>query len=133
MQKRTLNNENSSDIRYDSKALSKINSLRLKSEFDNVRKNGKKYVSKYFLLIFTDSIDNKLKCGIICGRKFSKKAVTRNRVRRLIKESYRLIHNQLMTTHIIFIPRRSMIHSKMQDIHKNMVYSCKKVGLWKDK
>ncbi|HJO96124.1 MAG TPA: ribonuclease P protein component [Victivallales bacterium] len=133
MQKRTLNNENSSKIQYDSKALSSNNSLRLKSEFDNVRRNGKKYVSKYFLLIFTDSIDNKLKYGIICGRKFSKKAVTRNRVRRLIKESFRLINAQLKVNHIVFIPRKSMINSKMQDIHKEMINSCKKVGLWKQK
>jgi len=105
--------------------------LRLKSEFDFVRKNGIKYVGKYFLLVCVKSSEeDKLKIGIICGRKFNKNAVVRNRARRLLKESFRLIKAQITPSQIIFIPRKYIMDKSLQDVEIKMIDLLIKAGIW---
>lgn len=106
--------------------------LKLKSEFEFVRVNGKKFVGRYFLLVNSKSADEKLRIGIICGRKFCKKAVVRNRARRIIRESFRLIKQNIEVSHIIFIPRKRIIGKQLQDIQPEMIYLLEKAGLWKN-
>ena len=105
-------------------------SLRLKSEFDEIKANGSKFTSKIFILLHSATTDGNLKIGIICGRKFSKKAVTRNRVRRIVKEAFRLIRNRVASAHLIIIPRRGLELLKAQDIQYELIRAFKKTGLW---
>ncbi len=117
-------------IQYGKATLKSDNMLRLKSEFDFVRENGTKLVGKYFLLVYAKSPDDKLRIGVICGRKFSKKAVLRNRARRLIKESFRLPKAQIVDSHIIFIPRQRIMDKKLQEIQAEMIKLLVKAGIW---
>ena len=55
-------------------------------------------------------------CGVICSRKFDKRAVRRNRARRLLYEAFRLIRQELKPCRIIFIPRRPILDRKMQEV-----------------
>jgi len=107
----------------------KGDTLSLKSEFDQVRKCGKKFVGRYILLVASPPADGKLRFGIICGRKYSKKAVLRNRARRLIKESFRLLKSRIRPTHCVFIARAAMSGQKMQVIQKDMKRLLKKAEL----
>ena len=117
-------------IQYGKAELKSTEMLRLKSEFDFVKKNGIKYVGKYFLLVCAKASDNKLRIGIICGRKFNKKAVVRNRARRLIKESFRLIKAQIAVSHIIFIPRNRIMDRHLQDVQTEMIELLVKADIW---
>ena len=129
--KRTRKQDSSTYILQFGKAtLTAGETLNLKSEFDNVKINGTKFVGKYFLLVHTKSCDCKLRFGVVCGRKFSKNAVYRNRARRLIKESFRLIKSQISESHIVFIPRKRMLGKKLQDIQTEMIFLLKKANLW---
>lgn len=107
-------------------------SLRLKSEFDNTKVNSSKFISKSFILLHSISVDGDLRIGIICGRKFCKKAVTRNRVRRIVKEGFRLIRNQVALAHLILIPRRGLELLKAQDVQHELITAFKKIGLWNE-
>jgi ribonuclease P protein component len=111
------------------KTISKDNKLRLKSEFDYVRRDGVKYVGKYMLLVSAPSIDGKLRCGVICGKKYSNLAVKRNRARRLLWESFRLVKDQIKTAHLVMIPRWRMVSAKRQEIQQEMMFLAKKAGL----
>jgi len=104
--------------------------LRLKSEFDFVRENGIKYVGKYFLLVHSKAFAKRVRIGIICGRRFNKNAVTRNRARRLIKESFRLLKSQIAASDIIFIPRRRIMSKHLQDVQSEMIELLTKAGIW---
>ena len=105
----------------------------LKSEFDYIRNNGTKFVGRYILLVIAATPDDKLRYGVICGKKYSKKAVARNRARRLIKESYRLLKNGInKPVHFVFIARVAMKGKKMQDIQKEMLYLFKKAEIWQE-
>ncbi len=117
-------------LQFGKATLDSDKTLNLKSEFDNVKVNGTKYVGKYFLLVHTKAPDNRLRFGVVCGRKFNKNAVCRNRARRLIKESFRLIKSQICESHIVFIPRKRMIGKKLQDIQAEMIFLLKKAKLW---
>ena len=88
--------------------------LRLKSEFNYVRDKGTKYVGRYMLLVTSPTPDEKLRFGIICGKKYSKKAVLRNRARRLLKEAFRLLKSRVKPAHCLFITRIAMKDVKMQ-------------------
>lgn len=118
-------------VQYGIASLKHEEFLRLKSEFDFVKQNGIKFVSRSFILLYIlPSPDGKRRIGIICGKKFDKRAVTRNRVRRIFKESFRLIKNQAAMAHILFIPRKGAECHKAQDIQHEMIETFQKTALW---
>ena len=105
-------------------------SLRLKSEFDETKLNASKLVSRNFIMLYTKANEEQLRIGIICGRKFNKRAVTRNRVRRITKEAFRLIWSKVRHSHIILIPRRGIELLKTQDIQIEIITALKRTSLW---
>ena len=51
------------------------------------------------------SPDGTVRCGVICGKKYSLLAVKRNRARRLFWESFRLLKGFLPPCWLLLIPR----------------------------
>ncbi len=98
------------------RTLSKKDKLRFKSEFDYVRASGRKAVGKSMLAVVAPPPDALLKCGVVCGRKFSTLAVTRNRARRLLWESFRLLKPETAPCRMVLIPRRSIMGMKRQAV-----------------
>ena len=79
----------------------KIKTLKKNYEFQNVLSKGKFYIGKQITIYVTK---NKLKSNVI-GIAISTKtcdAVRRNRIKRLIRENYKLIKNDLYTGYNIF-------------------------------
>ena len=69
--------------------------------------------------------------GITVSKKIGK-AVTRVRVRRIIREAYRLIEDEqkLVYGNLLVIAARAKIaDAKMQDVKKDMLWCLKRVGL----
>ena len=68
------------------------NSTSLKSslDIDNVFKNGKKLSSKLMTLTFAVSKKNRLRIAFSVGKKSHDLAVTRNKLKRLMREAFRL-------------------------------------------
>ena len=99
------------------KTLKKEDKLKLKSEFENVRIHGEKIVSKGFLTVVVKSFDgiSNVRCGVICSRKYSVLAVHRNRARRLLFESFRLLKHDIEPCHIVLSPRKRMQNYKLDD------------------
>lgn len=64
-------------------------SLNRNEQFLNVYRNGKRSYHKYFTLYYVPNGLDKNRLGFRVGKKLAK-AVKRNRLRRLLKESYRL-------------------------------------------
>jgi ribonuclease P protein component len=102
------------------KTLRKPEKLRFKAEFDQVRLNGKKLVGTAFLAVCAPSPDGLTRCGVICSRKYSLLAVKRNRARRLLWESFRLLKEYMPACHMILIPRRKMEKRKRQEVTREL-------------
>lgn len=68
--------------------LAKVNRLRSYRDFRQVYESGKKYESAHLIiwaLLDSEIVSNEPKIGIVVSQKVSKKAVTRNRIKRQIK------------------------------------------------
>ncbi|OGV40242.1 MAG: ribonuclease P protein component [Lentisphaerae bacterium GWF2_45_14] len=113
-------------------SLNKTDKLRLKSEFEQVREHGTRYVSGDCVLSVSGSPDGRLRCGVVCGKKFSKKSVIRNRARRLLWESFRLLKPDIAICHMVLIPRQGMKGRKQQEIQMSFQRLLKKARLTTD-
>ena len=89
--------------------------LRFAADFAYVREHGSKYPGKLLVLVAAPPRAG-LRAGVVCGRKFSNLAVKRNRARRLLWESFRLLGNQINACEIIMIPRFPIRDAKMSQV-----------------
>ena len=83
--------------------MKKTGTLKSSYEFEHVMKKGKWFAGDLMSIYV---ISNNSKCnmlGIAVGKKFSKSSVKRNRVRRLIKEAYRLNEDIISKGYLIVI------------------------------
>ncbi|MCI6289107.1 MAG: ribonuclease P protein component [Lentisphaeria bacterium] len=107
--------------------------LILKSDFAAVRELGRKQVCFLAVMLYAGpdpkDVEPSARCGVICSRKFDKRAVRRNRARRLLHEAFRLTERELTPCRIIFIPRRAILNMKMQDVAHQLERLFRKAGL----
>jgi ribonuclease P protein component len=97
--------ENSSPQRL---RLKKQDKLRFKSQFEQIRRDGIKSVTSGMVVVVAPSPEGRLECGVICSKKYSLLSVVRNRARRLMWESFRMLKPNLSPCRILLIPRQKM-------------------------
>ena len=88
------------------RTLGKRDKFTLKNDFDEVRRLGKKVAAPGVLVVITPG--DRTRCGVVCGKKYSLSSVVRNRARRLLWESFRLLKPEIAPCRLILIPRRKM-------------------------
>lgn len=107
--------------------------LKLKKnyEFRRVLTKGKYYSGKY-IEVFAKPNNKKVNyIGIAIGVKIAK-AVKRNRIKRLIRENYRLIEKNLVTGYnIVFLWKRKIDikEATFSNIRKDMINIFKRIGI----
>ena len=89
--------------------LRKQDKIHLKSQFDQIRRDGKKFLAPGVVAVVAPSPTGRLECGVICSKKYSLLSVTRNRARRLLWESFRMLKPDLAVSRILLIPRKRML------------------------
>ena len=106
--------------------------LKNKSDFDFVREHGRRFTDAFYTLLAVSGAESGLagfKFGIICSRRFHKNAVVRNRARRLVSESVRLLKPRIAPCRIIVIPRRGIYRANMQEVRSRLERSLKHAGV----
>ncbi len=97
--------------------LCKADKLKTKSEFDAVKSEGSRISNELFTFLSLPVRDEvNPRCGVICSRKFHKRAVVRNRARRLLWESFRLLKKRISPCWMILIPKRKILNAGMPDV-----------------
>lgn len=92
--------------------------LKTKHEFEKVKKARKKFYSTAFCLNVCNNELTTPRLGLIIAKKQIKKAVDRNYIKRVVRESFRLQQHQLPLFDIIVIAQKQclvMNHSELQD------------------
>jgi ribonuclease P protein component len=105
-------------------------SLKKNYEFMRAFKKGKFFVGKYLVLY---AVPNNMKInrlGITTSKKVGK-SVTRNRFRRLVRESYRALEDFVKVGFdLVLVARRSEVSPSLFDISKELKYLLKKLSLF---
>lgn len=87
-------------IRY---TFPKENKLCLKRDVDRLFSEGKSFISYPLRVVYrlTENTDIKDKVLVVVGKKYHKRANKRNRIKRLIRENYRLERHSFISSDLI--------------------------------
>lgn len=80
--------------------------IRCKRQFDLVFKTGKRLYGRYFLAYYRSNALSHPRMGIITAKRNVRLAVARNRVRRVIREYFRLNQASLPAVDLVFIAKK---------------------------
>lgn len=109
----------------------KDNVLRKKADFDGIYKKGKSAGDRYVVVFTRPNGMEIVRTAFLASKKVGN-SVERNRARRLMKESYRLLHEDIPTgMDIIFVARNTITKTKQEEVARSMVKAMEKVDLIK--
>ncbi len=106
----------------------KLETIKNNRDFLKVYKKGTSYVGAYTVLYVLKRDDDAKRIGITASKKVGK-AVVRNRVRRLIRNSIIMEWKKLPAGYdYVFVARVKSAGSSLEQIHKNINYLVNKVN-----
>jgi ribonuclease P protein component len=106
--------------------------LKRRSDFQRVYRTGRSWANRYFVLYAFESDRLEGKVGFAAGKKLGC-AVTRNRVKRLLRETYR--HHQDLVRPglaLLLVGRKAMVNVKCDVVEKAFLSLGKKAGVFKE-
>lgn len=99
-------------------------------EFARIYKKGKFFVGKFIILYVLKNNLNVNRIGITVSKKIGK-SVKRNRIKRLIRENYRLYEDLVFDGYdFIFVARNNDVIPDFLDIRKEMKFLLKKLDVF---
>ena len=107
--------------------------LKSRKDFDRVYKKGDSAVSKYVVVLSLENGLGKDRISFLASKKVGN-SVKRNRARRLMKESFRLLAPDLRMTgnrDIVVIARNGICDVKMDEVKRSLRHALKKSGVVK--
>jgi len=106
--------------------------LRKQSEFERVFGYGKSLGGSTVAFYFAPNDLKYARAGFIVSKKVCRKAVERNRAKRLMREVFRLNKHRLKPVDIVFIARKGIKGKKFQDVERDFLRLAKKAGILRD-
>ncbi len=107
----------------------KFKAIKENRDFKKGYKKGESYISSLAVIYVIKNRYNHLRIGITASKKIGN-AVKRNRARRLIKESVRLLDiDKSLGYDLIFVARSKTTFSNMQRVKNEIEYNLKKAGI----
>ena len=100
--------------------LRKSSKLQRKSEFERLKSAPFRRAGSLMAVSVAPGEGKFAKCGVICSRKFSLLAVERNRARRMMWESFRLLGRRILPCRMVLIPRRRIKHAAQPDVMREL-------------
>ena len=106
--------------------------IRRKSEFQRVYHSGRSYANRYLVLYVFLEKGVGGKVGFAAGKKIGCAAV-RNRIKRILRESYRLHQDRLHPGYgILLVGRKALVGVKRQASEDAFLQLCRRAGILKD-
>ena len=103
--------------------------LKKKKDFQVVYSRGKSYANRFLVLYVFRSHGLQGKVGFAAGKKLGN-AVKRNRVKRLLRESYRLHQVEIEEGFsLLLVGRKAALDIKCQDLEKAFLALGRKAGI----
>lgn len=103
--------------------------MRQKADFERVRSHGQTWRHPLFVLSVCRNEGAVTRVGIVAGKKIGK-AVTRNRVRRLLREAARLLYGRLAPGwDVVLIARPAAVGVKMPPVYAALADLARRAGV----
>ena len=103
--------------------------LKKKKDFQAVYSRGKSYANRFLVLYVFRSKEFQGKVGFAAGRKLGN-AVKRNRIKRLLRESYRLHQDGIEEgISLLLVGRKAALTARCQDLEKAFLALSRKAGI----
>lgn len=100
-----------------------------KRDFSRVYSKGRSYVGRDMVIYVLNDEKCNGKVGFAAGKKLGC-AVIRNRVKRLLRETYRLCKKNLRKDRaLILVGRKNLTHAKLDEVIKSFRELCRKAKL----
>lgn len=107
--------------------------LRGNGEFNKVYSKGRSFANREMVIYVLEDETLKGKAGFAAGKKLGC-AVIRNRVKRILREAYRLNQHSLKPGYaIILVGRKNLVNAKSDVAIKSFKDICRRAKIWIDK
>lgn len=104
--------------------------LRTRAQITHLRAHGDDVVGRLCVVrVLKPPPDGRRRVGIVVSRRFSGKAVVRNRARRLLREAYRQLHPELEPAWVMLIPRRDIQKTNIHHVVPELRRLCRRLGV----
>ena len=111
--------------------MNKVNSLRKNEDFKKVYSTGKNYWNRNLILYILKNDEDYNRVGYSITKKIGN-SVVRNKVRRRMKEIYRLNVDKLETGYdLIIIPKKNVVDISYKELESAMLHILKLSGIRK--
>ena len=107
--------------------------LKKNFEFQKVFKKGKWYGGDFLCIYVLPTKKGENYIGIAVSKRFSKSSVKRNRVRRLIRESFRIHQDSIFKGyHIVIVLKADVLFEQVNFhvIEQDLIKCFNKAGIW---
>ncbi|RIL11080.1 MAG: ribonuclease P protein component [Proteobacteria bacterium] len=109
------------------------NRIKKTGDFARLQRSGKKLVSKHFLIVIGPSPTNRARLGVTITRKVDPRAAFRNRLKRRIREIFRLNRHKFSGSFdIIVIARQNAQQCNLFQIRKELLGTLSHAGYLKN-
>jgi ribonuclease P protein component len=99
--------------------LKKINRIQKRSDFERLRNEGQLVPGELTgMLWLNDGGEEENRFGFIISKKISKKAVDRNRIKRLLSEAVKINLDKIKSrsNKVVFLAKKTMLDKKMAEV-----------------
>ncbi len=100
-------------------------------DFAALRGNSRRLSVRHFLAEYSPNDQSTCRLGQAVSRRVSKRAVDRNRIKRLVRESYRLVRRELPNLDILLIARSSAVKTPSAELREDLAALWKKLSALK--
>ncbi len=108
--------------------LKKCHKILKREEYLNIGAEGKKIRSNHFIVLYKEKGVGTCRAGITASKKVGN-AVYRNRVKRLIREFFRLNRENFCPADMVFIAGRNSCHLTYKELRDELMLVCSRRGL----
>jgi ribonuclease P protein component len=108
--------------------------LRLQSEFEEIYQRSKRFSNECFSLYVVKKETSSRKIAFVVKRNTIRKATARNRVKRLLREAYRLNKNKLIEgiNLLLKVKDERIVELNFLEVEKKLLHLFSRAGILKD-